>query len=88
MISRYIRPSAEEKLKTYENYVYSPGSKPQEPEPPEPTPKKKPDQDPMVSGMDEEIQLKLRLLDIEKQEIRMKLSAKETDKTKSDIYYQ
>jgi|GEM_PF-1788732 site-specific recombinase XerD len=87
-LKRYVRPTQAEKLKNYQNYVPNITeteviSKQQEqPQPPEPK-KPKQDTDPMVGSMDESTKLKLRLLEIEKEEIRLKLA-----NNKTEIYYQ
>jgi site-specific recombinase XerD len=90
VINRYIRPSQQERLQSYETYVPTiteKGIKPKDPEP-DKKPVKKPDNDPMVGNVDEQTQLQLRLLEIEKQEIRLRLAKTTTDKDKIEIYYQ
>ena len=94
VLNRYIRPGKEERLKTYETYVQDieTPQKPQEqvteqPKPQEPTPKKKPEEpepDPMVNSVDDEI----KLLEIEQKLIRLRQQAKETHKSKTEMFYQ
>jgi site-specific recombinase XerD len=92
-LKRYIRPNEQERLQTYETYVPKISNteiKPREP-PKEPVKKpepKKPENDPMVSNVDEQTALQLRLLEIEKQEIRLKLAKQNPEKNNADSYFQ
>jgi len=83
-LKRYVRPTQAEKLKNYQNYVPNiteaeVTTKPEQPQPPEP---KKPESthDVMVGSTDETTQLKLRLLQIEEEKIKLKLANQEQGK--------
>jgi hypothetical protein len=72
VINRYIRPSQQERLQSYETYVPTiteQGVKPTQPEP-QKKPQPKPDSDPMVSNVEDRI----RLLQIQEELLRLKLA--------------